>query len=57
MFPGRLGMALGLDGLFLALGVIALAVMLGRRPVTFRGVFVMLGCLRMRFPGHAILLK
>ena len=34
MFPGRLGMALGLDGLFLALGVIALAVMLGRRPVT-----------------------
>jgi hypothetical protein len=37
--------------------VIALAVMFSRRPVTLGGVFVMLGSLRMRFPGHAILLN
>jgi hypothetical protein len=36
--------------------VIALAVMFCRRPVTLRGVFVMLGSLRMSFPGHEILL-
>ena len=57
MFPGRLGMTLGLTGFLAALGVIALAVMFCRRPVTLGGVFVMLGSLRMSFPGHAILLK
>jgi hypothetical protein len=51
MFPGRLGMPLGFGGF-----LVALAVMFCRRPVTFGGVFVMLGSLRMRFPGHAILL-
>jgi hypothetical protein len=56
MFPGRLGMALGLGGFLAAVVVIALAVMFSRRPVTLRGVFVMLGSLRMSFPGHAILL-
>jgi hypothetical protein len=34
-----------------------LAVMFCRRPVTLRGVFVMLCSLRMSFPGHAILLN
>jgi len=57
MFPGRLGMALGFSGFLAALVVIALAVMFCRRPVTLRGVFVMLGSLRMSFPGHAILLN
>jgi hypothetical protein len=57
MFPGSLGMALGLGGFLPAFGVIALAVMFCRRPVTLSGVFVMLGSLRMSFPGHAILLN
>jgi hypothetical protein len=57
MFPGRLGMALGFSGFLAALVVIALAVMFCRRPVTLRGVFVMLGSLLMSFPGHAILLN
>jgi hypothetical protein len=57
MFPGRLGMALGFSGFPAALVVIALAMMFCRRPVTLRGVFVMLGSLHMSFPGHAILLN
>src|ERR1700722_17232052 len=50
----RLGMALGFGGFLLALAVIPFAVMFGCRPVALRGVFVMLGRLSMRFPGHAI---
>jgi hypothetical protein len=56
MFPSRLGMALGLSGFLVAFGMLALAMMFCRSPVTLGGIFVMLGGLCMRFLGHAILL-
>src|SRR5262249_52186685 len=55
MLMGGLGMAVGLHRFVAALGVFAFAVMVGRRPVALRRIFMMFCCFGMGFLRHTIL--
>jgi hypothetical protein len=49
-----LGVLLGIGGMFLALRVITLAVVLCGSPMRFRRIFMVFGCLVMFVLGHVI---
>jgi hypothetical protein len=56
-FAGSLRLVLGLGGILHSLVVLTFAVILGRHPMEFGGIVVVVGCFGMGVAGHIVSLS